>query len=528
MRGQSVPHPKQSTVVRCATIALPIAAAAAGIGYAYTLFDYRCLPGDEGLMVQLAWKISEGQVPHADYFFSVPPVSFLLLGAWFKIMGVNVLAERVFVFAQAVALVALCDALLRRYTANLLARSVIWTFLIPVGVYAWPIPSYHWIVAIFQLGAALAILNSRSAGGNLRWGIAAGALTALACLSLQDQGGFYLIGLLLFYFPSIQDHAIRRRIFRSWAFGGLVITGAFAIYLLPNVSATELYHQWIEFPIAGGYQKVPGNEPTYWKTLSEIGNHQWRLAFANMPWAVGSEAALALLLAGLHIAVPAIFILSLRDHWQTPDRIGVLGALAVSFFGSCLHRYSLTNLVWAAPALILVSAWGISRLTEQENLRKRAAGWTSAILIIAIAVSFGIGNLRMASSAATVEISGRAGTLRSFGFSEEARVRHYVAAVEEHVPPDAPLFCTGFIGVVNFLTLRPNPTRHTLFVEFNTEKHAEEVIESLRTQPRSYVLLSLPFDMNGALGQFLLYHFRPVWRNSDAILLEPRHGEGQS
>ena len=173
------PHSKRSGWSRYAAIVLPIVAGAAGLGYAYALFDYRCIPGDEGIVVQLAWKISEGQIQHRDYFFSVPPVSFLLLAAWFKIMGVTVFAERMFVLGQAVALVVLCDALLRRYTTNLLARSVVWIFLIPVGVYAWPVPSYHWIVALFQLGATLALFNSQDAGGNMRWSIAAGAFTAL-------------------------------------------------------------------------------------------------------------------------------------------------------------------------------------------------------------------------------------------------------------------------------------------------------------------------------------------------------------
>lgn len=521
------PNPRAPGITRYAAVALPIAVAVAGLGYAYALFDYRCIPGDEGIVVQLAWKISEGQIPHRDYFFSVPPVTFLLLGAWFKILGVNVFAERLFVLAQAIALVVLSDALLRRYTTNLLARCAVWIFLIPVGVYAWPVPSYHWIVAIFQLGAALALLNSRDSDGNTRWGIASGTLTALAGLSLQDQGGYFLIGLLVFYFPWIQNRAVRRRMFRSWAMGGLSVAGLFAAYLLPKIPVADLYHQWIEFPVTGGYQKVAGNEPTFWKDLSEIGNESWRLAFGNMPWHTGSESALISLLAAMQIGAVAIFILSIRQRWQTTTRIGLLAALVVSFLGSSLHRYSLTNLVWAAPALILVVAWGIGRLAERRHLRPRAIGWSGATLVIAVAIAFGVGNLQIASSAATVDIAGRAGTLRSFGFSDEARIRHYVTAIEQHVPRDAPLFCTGYVGVVNFLTLRPNPTRHAQLVEFNTEEHAQEVVASLRAAPRSYVLLTLPFDMEGSLGQFLLHNFRPVWKGAGAILLMPQHGKQQ-
>lgn len=525
--AESTSRAAASGPARYAAVALPIAVAAAGLGYAYALFEYRCIPGDEGIVVQLAWKISEGQVPHRDYFFSVPPVSLLLLAAWFKIMGISVFAERAFVFGQAVALVVLCDALLRRYTHNLLARSVVWIFLIPVGVYAWPVPSHHWVVAIVELAATLALFKAQDASGNWRWGVAAGALTALAGFSLQDQGGYFTIGLLLLYFPWIRDRAIRRKLLRSWALGGLAIAGLFAVYLLPKVPLAELYHQWIEFPVTGGYQKVAGNEPTYWKTLSEIGNEQWWLAFGNMPWSIAGESALALLMAAIQLAVVVIFILSFVNRWQTTARIGALGALAVSFMGSCLHRYALTNLVWAAPPLILVVAWGIGRLLQHAHSGQRAAGWASGIVVIAVAVAFGIGILRMASSAATVEVAGRAGTLRAFGFSEEARVRHYVAAVEQHVPLDAPLFCTGYVGVVNFLTLRPNPTRHPQFVEFNTEEHAREIVGTLRNHPRAHVLLTLPFDMEGALGQFLLYNFRPVWRGADAILLMPQHRGSQ-
>jgi hypothetical protein len=95
----------------------------------------------------------------------VPPVSFLLLGAWFKITGVNVFAERMFVLGQAVALVVLCDALLRRYTSNLLARSVVWIFLIPVGVYAWPVVNagvYDRYLCVPVLGIAIVLERSAS------------------------------------------------------------------------------------------------------------------------------------------------------------------------------------------------------------------------------------------------------------------------------------------------------------------------------------------------------------------------------
>ena len=97
-----------------------------------------------------------------------------------------------------------------------------------------------------------------------------------------------------------------------------------------------------------------------------------------------------------------------------------------------------------------------------------------------------------------------------------------IDAVEAHVPEDGKLFCTGYNPLVNFWTLRRNPTRYNTweYPYLRREEETAEVIEQLAHRRDMYVLLFLP-DRDSPLGEWLLANYRVLWRAPFAELLGP-------
>ena len=173
--------------------------AALGALYYIHVFDMKLLPGDEGVALMNGWRLSMGEVPHRDFFVIVPPVSFLPTAAAFKLFGPSVAAGRTLAFLMAIALVLLVDLLVRKFGGGFFMRLLSLSVLVPYGVSYWPIPSHHWWADIFCLLSAVLLvsaLDASSAGPVRRTraiSLFAGISAALAALSLQDQGAYFIL-----------------------------------------------------------------------------------------------------------------------------------------------------------------------------------------------------------------------------------------------------------------------------------------------------------------------------------------------
>ena len=480
------------------------------------LMDCRFIIGDEGVSTLGAWRILEGQVPHRDFFAIFPPFSFLPTALAFKVLGVGFHAERLLVLVYAVLLILLVDRLLTRYTTSVAARSAAFAFLIPFGVFAWSIPSHHWVVDVVQLLAVLALIRSLENGSEVVWGSIAGALTALGFFSLQDQGAYLVIALLLFFFPWVRNRATRKRLLLAWISGGILVTILFAVWLLPRVPLGELWYQWIEFP-ATEYKELPGNRGSLTSMLSHIGSVTWFANVSQAPVFQIGLAGLTILVAALPLATGAILLVAAVRRWGNREQTGLLAAGSVAFLAASLHRYALINLIWAAPIPIVAVAWLVGRECERRDWR-RWLGVAATVLMVSCSLGYAVGIMKMTSSKKLVIVSGPAGELRTLRGSSEAAIQPILDAVGQHVPSDAALFCTGFQALVNFWSLRPNPTRFDFF-EPHTSEQWEEAITTLEARSGNHVLLVLPVAPDDVFGNHALRNYRPIWQAPSALLM---------
>ncbi len=492
-----------------------------GVFYARRLFDFGYIHGDEGVALMGGWRIFLGQLPGRDFFEIFPPLSFLPTALFFKLFGPNFFAERLLALVYAVCLIAAGDDLLRRLTRSTLARWALASFLIPFGVLQWMLPSHHWLVDILQLLALSCLLRAYSGRPPWRWGMAAGALIALACFTMQDQGGYLAVALLVLFFPLIDDRRLRKCLFLAWLVGGATVAAGFALYLLPHVPLSELIYQWLIFP-ATRYRGSPGNTGSLlglgWQ---EIGSPAWRSSLKLYADYTLAQTVFSLVLPLLPVAAVVILAVEPRAGGRAAVS-GLLFAGWLAFVGGCLHRLAQTNLIWAAPLFLVVVAAFSGAGMERGDRRRRLAGQALAVGMICLGVAYAAGNYRRIGAMDKVQVSGPAGTLTVPARSTESSMQLVIDAIEKVVPREDSLFCTEYNPEINFWTQRRNPTPYNLFISpnFNTRQQAEEVIDVLSRRADIYVLIFIPLlSANDRLGSWILNNYQVVWRFPWALLM---------
>lgn len=143
-------------------------------------------PHDEGLMLQAAARVADGELPYRDFYANYGPGQYFLVGGLDLVFGPSLLAWRVVRVALDATVAVLAYALARREAPEWLALLV---WLAVVGAMAYPtIPHPNPTAVALGLGALL--LARRSAAG-------AGALAGVAVAFRFDLGLGALAGAAL-------------------------------------------------------------------------------------------------------------------------------------------------------------------------------------------------------------------------------------------------------------------------------------------------------------------------------------------
>jgi len=153
------------------------------------------IPHDEGGLGESAEWVLEGGLPHRDFDeLYTGGLSYLNAGA-FEVLGINLLAPRILLFAGFLLWVPALFGVARRFTAPSGAAAI--TLL---GV-VWSLPNYavavpSWYNLFFATFGTLALLHYLETA-RARWLMAAGLCGGLSFL-IKIAGLYYLAGALLF------------------------------------------------------------------------------------------------------------------------------------------------------------------------------------------------------------------------------------------------------------------------------------------------------------------------------------------
>jgi len=480
-------------------------------------------PNDEGLMLQAAARIADGQWPYRDFWWFYPPGQPVLLGGLWAAFGPSLLAWKLVRALAAGAAAVLAWRLARRGGAPHWAAVAAWAAA--TLALAYPSGPHPFPVTLALCLAALLCLERPAL---------AGALTGVAAFWRLEFAAYLGLGILLAY-------AVRGASGRAAARFAAAAAAAAALLFLPFVAAAgpgDTFELLIRYPLLdfADYQSLPF--PLSYDGPLNTGS----------PWGFLSDSAESLLLFYLPLAlliglaaalVAGAMRFSRADWWRV--------AAAVFALGMAHYLLARADLFHTGPLAVMVAvlaAWAAPALRPP-----RAPIAAAAAAIACAALTFAV--VEGADRAWLLARAG--GTPLDLPVADGVRVptaqaralEGAVGAIRARVPPGEPIYVlprradlvTAGNPLLYVLADRPNPTRYDIEapgVVTSAPVQREIVAELERAQPRVVVRDTSPVtaarEPNAAgrssgvtlLDDYVARAYREIARYGDLVVLERR------
>jgi len=161
--------------------------------YYRVFYSYTDLNGDEGIVLQGAQRILNGEVLYRDFFSFLAPASFYWMALLFKVFGSSILVARGALIVYGGIFSGLTYLLARRVCARWCALLVVYLFALTGLPYQFR-ALHNWDSTLW---ACLALYFAVRLLETPHWGfaLAVGAFASLTCLCEQSKGAGLLLGL---------------------------------------------------------------------------------------------------------------------------------------------------------------------------------------------------------------------------------------------------------------------------------------------------------------------------------------------
>jgi len=463
-------------VSRAAPVALWLAAALIS---GFTMRRY-LEPFDEGLLLQAATRLTDGQWPYADFGWAYGPGQPLVIAAAFKVFGPSVVIWRVLRVIVDASIALLVWTLVAREAG---ARWALAGWLAAAVTIAQPTTANPLPIALALALGAVTV----AAGGDVatRRAAAAGALAGLALFWRPEFGVVAALAVVVVL-------GARRAPLRG-APPGDDVAGARAGVAVASaaLAAAVLY---APFAVAAGL-------PRMWDSLVSAGVRDgaaWRLPFpldfegALRGWPPDALAedlkdVLGFYLPAIAVAGLVLAALAVLARRRLAPAVAGLGVLALGTLGYLVSRADELHaqpLVVVLCALIPIAAAGIDR---------RVLLAVPLALILLAGAANRLSALLLPPDLEPVHLAGVPGIRVP---PEEARtLPAVVAAVQRQVPEGEPVYVaprrsdlvTLTHPLLHFLVDRPNVLRRDALLQARPEEQERIVAALERERPRAVI-----------------------------------------
>jgi hypothetical protein len=480
-------------------------------------------PNDEGLMLQAAARIADGEVPYTDFWWFYPPGQPALLGALWAALGPSLLTWKVVRALAAGAVALLAWRLARRGGAPPWAALAAWaaaTFALayPSGPHPFP------VTLALCLGALLCLERPALAG----------ALTGVAAFWRLEFAAYLALGVLIAY-------AVRGESGR-WAlrYAGAA-AGVAALLFLPVVVLAgpgDTFELLIRYPVFdfADYQTLPF--PFSYDGPLNTGSLGGFL----------SDSAESLLLFYLPLALVLGLAGALADGALRFTRAAwwklAAGVFALGMLHYLLARADAFHTAPLAVMVAILAAWAAPALAVPRALPAAVAA-TVALASLGYALVEGADRLWLLARAGGTPLDLPVADGVRVPEREARDLEATVGAIQERVPPGDPIYVvpqrsdlvTAGNPLLYVLADRPNPTRYDIQapgVVTSAPVQREIVADLERTRPRIVVRDTSPAtaaEEPSAAGRstgvtllddYLAAAYTPVERHGPLELLERR------
>ena len=423
---------------------------------------------DEGIYLDGALRVSQGQAPYRDFFVLTGPWTFWWYGLVFRIFGATFAHARwvlsLEIALQCVAIYWLLAALTKGWFAAATAMLFVAFCLdAPLQLYV----THRWdsnTCALLSCALACTGVSQAKRG----YVAAAGACAAIAALSTPP---FLVVGILIATWVAWRAGA------RSlWAYS----LGA----AVPSIAATSwLAYQGALLPMAqhllwtaGHYSAV--NRVSYGSLLIDPASYfegAQGLDLAGRLARLTQSLIPSILPVVAYLCLPVLFWRRRAIVQQNRSPLTLLFLFSAGMLLASLPRLGAHQLFFIMPVFIILSSYALYVMVPEEWQKDVAA----ALIIVAC--------LFLASSVhhdrATQKIATRAGELRCT--PADALV---LSALVSRIHPHDGLFVFPYIPVIYFITGGQNPTRYSFLQPgLMTDDVGSAALAELQSHPPRWI-----------------------------------------
>jgi hypothetical protein len=463
------------------------------IPYLQTLFPHLSY-GDEGMVLQSAYRVYLGQIPYRDFFTSSVPGSYYWTAFIFFLFGPTLLAARIGTLVVAAIIMALTCLTLKKFRPkSLLTYLLVGAFLLQFGGPYWFIASHHWVALALSLASFYLLLPNTQNEPSPCKTVLAGSFAGAAALTLQHLGGIWIIcaTIAILTTPALK----KRTIITQFLSGIALIALPVAIFFITTSGVQTLYYDLIEFPLTQ-YHKIAahkGLDLSYFSRIIEMVSTSWQTQ--NNLLDLLRTASIATLFTGVVIVncLPFIGLAGLIFLWRSSSFSRLQLALLTAFFTAhylkVLFRITDQTLVFAAPAALIIIILAADQLRQRTTTKK--ATDTFDLTWLTLFGSIAVVTLAFHLYSPKLSTSTPAGTVYSLKPEYHQSLERFSTFFKERNNRGEPVYCYPYSPLLYFLFHTENPSRHdTLVYPMATDEQRAEVIEQLESTGTSWIIMT--------------------------------------
>jgi len=456
--------------------------------YSYTLMN-----GDEGIILQGAERILQGEVLYRDFFAFITPGSYYWIAFFFKVFGSSIGVGRTVLLVEGALLSVLTYLLARRVCSRWSAFFA--SALVPLtGLPNRFLVLHNWDSTLWAFltmyCAVIYIQKPRRV-----WVFAAGLFAAVTFLFEQSKGAGIVFGLgLAAMILVMTDHEMRSRInlrlLAAFIIGfGLPLLFTF-VYFGMHHALLQMFQDWL-WPLRN-YSAA--NRTSYgFVTLSGSD----RAELYSEPW---PSRLFVMLITGPWLIIPALPIFgvgvlfyAVHKNWRASrtrsarayyivTSASVVGLLSSIF---ATGRPDFTHLVYVSPILFVILAWIIDRQMWPSVVRPVMP--VVVFVLVLSCLGFGLSLLSQPLNAVHT-LHTRRGTLRSVKPDE------VVDYVQKNVRAGDTMLVYPYLPLYYYLTGTFSPSRYEyLQPGLHTPEQFQELARAVEADQTQMILFEPSF-----------------------------------
>ena len=462
------------------------------LAYLSIFVRYSSLEPDEGIVLEGAQRVLNGQVPYRDFFSFYTPGSFYLVASLWKVLGDSFAVARFSIALSGAFLPSLTYVLARRACTREIALLV--ASLVAIGGVEYRFLVLHnWYSTVFAclaLYAALRVLETH----RRVWSFATGSLCSFTAMFEQSKGAGVAAG-LFFGFLTLRilgrKPLFRRSELAALGLGLLWPMALVCTYFAGQQSLAQMLNDWV-WPLR--HYTLANHVPYGYQNWSD---HSRDLIFHTGPvWAIAVKALVVS--PGLIVPILPLLAVLWYGYWAVQmwrskggaDKCAyyiLVSAASLGLLASIVCvRADVIHFMYLIPIWLVLLSWVLGGHNIAIPLLTRSR----ASLAFFFALSFGLMGLALLSTAAGAHnrVMTRRGTIRT---RKEDNVIPYVQA---HAVPGADILVYPYLPLYYYLT----GTRSVAALDYfqpgmNTSAQAQEIVSALNSNPQSPVLFEPAF-----------------------------------